>query len=220
MFGLDPAHGAIDGAHDDRLGLDDVLAEFHALEHRAVGYAGRREQAIAAHHVLDLVFLARVLDAHFRRALAPLLGVEHETALHLAADAAQSRGRQHAFGRAADAEIDIDAGLIRLRGVDYAGHVAVADQAHRRAGLAHRRDDIGVARAIEDHGGDVLRLYALGLGELADVFIGRSVEIDDILRITGPDRDLVHIDVGGVQERPLFGNGKRGDGPRHVLGAQ
>ena len=39
-----------------------------------------------------------------QRALALLLGVEHQPALHLAADAAQRRRRQHALGRAADAE--------------------------------------------------------------------------------------------------------------------
>ena len=50
----------------------------------------------------------------FARALALLLGVEDQPALHLAADAAQRRRRQHAFGRAADAEIDVDAGLRRV----------------------------------------------------------------------------------------------------------
>ena len=33
-----------------------------------------------------------------------------QPALHLAADAAERRRRQHAFGRAADAEVDVDAG--------------------------------------------------------------------------------------------------------------
>ena len=48
------------------------------------------------------------------RAGALLLGVEDQPALHLAADAAQRAGRQHAFRRGADAEIDVDAGLLRL----------------------------------------------------------------------------------------------------------
>ena len=39
-------------------------------------------------------------------------------------------------------------------GVDHAGDVAVGDQAHRRAGLAHRRDQLGVARPVEDQRGD------------------------------------------------------------------
>ena len=63
-------------------------------------------------------------------------------------------------------------------------------------------------------------LHALGLGETQDVFVGRRVEIDDALRIAGADRDLVHIDVGRVQQRAVLGHGERGDGARHVLGAQ
>ena len=86
--------------------------------------------------------------------------------LHLAADAAQRRRRQHAFRRAADAEIDVDAGL-RLGAMDHAGDVAVGDQRHRGAGLADRRDHVGMARPVEQDRGDLRRLDALGLGEVA-----------------------------------------------------
>src|ERR1700719_4665914 len=54
---------------------------------------------VAAHHVLDQIFLARILDAHLGGALALLVGVDDQPALHLAADAAQRRRRQHTFGR-------------------------------------------------------------------------------------------------------------------------
>src|SRR5215204_1445332 len=92
VLGANPPHRAGDGAHHHRFGLDDtILAEAHALEQIAVGHAGRREQAIAFDHVFDAVLLARIFDAHLDGALALLLGVEHEPALHLAADAAQRR---------------------------------------------------------------------------------------------------------------------------------
>src|SRR5882724_1570205 len=55
VFGLDVAHGAGDRAHHHGLGLDDVLAEFHARQQRTCGDAGRREQAVAARHVLDAI---------------------------------------------------------------------------------------------------------------------------------------------------------------------
>src|ERR1700722_17055240 len=60
----DAPHGAARRAHHHGLGLDDAVAESDAAQHAAVGDAGRREQAVAAHHVFDQVFLARVLDAH------------------------------------------------------------------------------------------------------------------------------------------------------------
>src|SRR6202163_1790542 len=107
----DTPHGAARRAHHYGLGLDDAVAESDAAQHAPVGDAGRRKQTIAAHHVLDLIFLARILDAHLGGALALLVGVDHQPALHLAADAAQRRCRQYALGRAADAEINVDAGL-------------------------------------------------------------------------------------------------------------
>ena len=50
-------------------------------------------------------------DQHRARARAAGIG-DDEAALDLPADAAQRRGGQHAFGRAAGAHIDVDAGLV------------------------------------------------------------------------------------------------------------
>src|SRR5450756_2265363 len=105
VFGLDVTHRAGDRTHHHGLGLDHVLAELDARQQRAGGDAGRGEQAVAPHHILDAVDHARIGDAHLGRARAVLLGIEDQPALHLAADAAQRRRRQHAFGRAAGADI-------------------------------------------------------------------------------------------------------------------
>src|SRR5262249_59942884 len=100
VLGADPAHRAGNRAHYHRLGLDRVLAEAHAVEQRAVGDAGCCEQTVALDHVADLVLLARVLDAHRGGTRALLFGIEHEDALHLAADATQRRRGEYSFGRA------------------------------------------------------------------------------------------------------------------------
>src|SRR5580692_12612613 len=118
VLGLDPAHCAGGRAHHHGLGLDDAGPEAHALQQRAGGDAGRREYAVALHHVVHRVFLARILDAHLAGALALFLGVEHEAALDLPADAGERRGREHALGRAADADVDVDAGGLRIGRVD------------------------------------------------------------------------------------------------------
>ena len=62
--------------------------------------------------------------------------------------------------------------------------------------------------------------HALGLGEIADVLLRRRVEIDHALGIAGADRDLVHVDVGRVEQRAALGHRHGGDRARHVLGAQ
>ncbi len=86
--------------------------------------------------------------------------------------------------------------------------------------LADRGDHVGVARPVEQNGGDLRRLDALGLGQPDDVLIRRRIEIDGALRITRTDGDLLHVAIRRVQQRAGVRHGERGDGARHVLGAQ
>src|SRR5260370_35551931 len=129
VIGLDVAHGPGDRAHHHGLGLDHVLAELDAREQRTVGDAGGGEQAVASHNVFDAVDHARIGDPHLAGALALLFGVEYQPALHLAADAAQRRRRQHAFGRAAGADIHIDPGIVRVGAMEDARDGALGDWA-------------------------------------------------------------------------------------------
>ncbi len=124
------------------------------------------------HHVLDAVDQLRIGDAHLVRALALLLAVEDQPALHLAADAAQRRRRQHALGRAAGADIHVDSGIIRVGAMNDARHVAIGDQPHRGAGAADAGDDVGVARTIEHQDRDRGSLDTLGLGQPPNI-VGR-----------------------------------------------
>ena len=103
--------------------------------------------------------------------------------------------------------------------MDHAGNVAVADQPDRRACAAHFFDQAGMARPVEDAGGDLRNRHALGLGQVTDVFHRRRIDIDDAVRIAGADGDLFHVDIGRVEQAALFGD--RDDGQRigQVLGA-
>ena len=160
------------------------------------------------------------MHAHLVGAFALLLAVEDQPALHLAADAAQRGRRQHAFGRAAGADIHVDAGIVGIGAMDHARHVAVGDQAHRGPGAADGGNDIGVARTVEHQHGDRGGIDALRLGQPANIVGGRRVELDDALVVTGTDRDLLHVDVGRMQQRAAIGHRHGRDRARHVLGAQ
>ena len=81
-------------------------------------------------------------------------------------------------------------------------------------------DDVGVAQPVEHQHGDRRRLDALGFGETADVVGRRCVEFDDALGIARTDRDLLHVDVGRMQQRAAIGHRHGRDRARHVLGAQ
>ena len=86
--------------------------------------------------------------------------------------------------------------------------------------LADAGDDLGVARPVEQQRGDLRRLDALGLGQIANVVLRRRIEIDDALRVARADRDLLHVDVRRMQQRAAVGHRHGGDRARHVLGAQ
>src|SRR4051794_3336525 len=100
MLAADPADGAGRGAHDDAFGRDAVRPALDPLQQRAVGDTGGREDAVALGEVFEMVDAVEVLDAPFRRPLLLVVVAEQEAALELAADAAQSRGGEHALRRA------------------------------------------------------------------------------------------------------------------------
>ena len=126
----------------------------HALEQLAVGDAGGGEEAVVARHeVVGAQHLVEVV-AGVEGGVALVVVAGPEPALELAAHALEGGGGDDALGRAADAEEDVGA-RVGQGGGDGAGHVAVGDEADAGAGLADLGDEVVVAGAVEDHGGDV-----------------------------------------------------------------
>ena len=201
------------------MGGDAAAHIMDAVEQPARRHARGGEDDVARGHFLKLVLLVEVLDAHFRGAGLLLFLLGDETALHLAADAAQRRGRQHAFGRTALTDIDVDAG-IGIRRRDHAGHVAIGDELHPGACLTHLADKLRMAGAVENAGRDLFDGHALFLGQRADIVGGIGIEIDKALGIAAADGDLVHIGVGRVQERAALRRREHGHRIRHRLGGQ
>ena len=132
-------------------------------------------------------------------AAALVVVAEQQTALHLAADAAQRRGGQHALGRAARADIHVDPGF-RVGGGDDSADVAVGDQHDARAGGAHLGDQFGMARTVEDADDEIGDLGLLRLGEIFQVNRRLLVDIDKIVGQSAADRDFVHINIWRVEK--------------------
>ena len=61
---------------------------------------------------------------------------------------------------------------------------------------------------------------ALGLGQAAQIFGRAEVDIDESGREAGTDGDLVHIDVGRVEQRAAFGDRQHRQRVGHGLGAE
>ena len=162
--------------------------------------------------------LVEVGDAPFARAGAFVVVAEQQPALELATDAAQRGAGEDAFRCAARAHVDVD-GRVGIGGGDDAGDVAVTDQHHADAKAAQLGDQRFVARAVEDAGDDLVGSHALGRGDRLDILGRRLVEIDDAGGQARADRDLVHINVGRVEQAARFGDGEHREAVRTGLGA-
>src|SRR5262249_57806567 len=72
-------------------------------------------------------------------------------------------------------------------------------------------DEVLGARPVEDGHDQVVDVAIQGEGDRLQVVLHRGSKVD--LPFGGrPDHDLVHVDVGGVQEPALLGGGEDGDG--------
>src|SRR4051794_39924472 len=69
-----------------------------------------------------------------------------------------------------------------------------------------------MARAVEYADEQLGKLGTLGLGEVAQVVFDRFIKIDDVVRQVTADRDLVHVDIGRVEEAAFFRHGDHGQG--------
>ena len=74
-------------------------------------------------------------------------------------------------------------------------------------------------RAIEHADDDIRRGHALGFCHCLHILGRRLGEIDNPLGITGSDRQLVHIDVGRIEQAAFRSRCEHGQGVRACLGS-
>src|SRR5256714_1295838 len=218
--GVNEAYVARLGRHHERVCASARAEEADAAQERAVGDARRDEDDLpAGREVVRVVDLVRVADAHLLQAREPLLGgrdlglvnaqafvVEDEACLNLPVQTLHGRGCEHAFGRAADAHqgVYVRAGDRRRYP---RGEVAVADEPDARARLTHVLYELPVARAVEDDDGQVFDVAAKPARDGLEVVLDGRVNVNRAAR-RRPDDDLVHVDVGRVQEPAALGGGE------------
>ena len=74
-----------------------------------------------------------------------------------------------------------------------------------------------MAWAVKDADNQFMRRHAFFGGDRGNIFRNSFVQIDDVWRIARPDGDLVHVDIGGVEQIALFGHGEHGQRVRASL---
>jgi hypothetical protein len=190
-----------------------------AAHELAVSDAGGGEEAVVAAHEIvggeDGVEVVTRLDG----CGAFLVVAGPQPALQLSAHALEGGGGDHAFGRASDAEQDVGA-RVGPRGGDGTGHVAVGDEADACARRPHLGDELGVAVAVEDDGGDVTHGLAEGLGHGLEVLGRRAADVDGSGRV-GSDGDLLHVDARArVEHGAPLAHGDDGEGVAPAEGGE
>ncbi len=164
----------------------------HAVQQLAAGDAGCRESYVVAFHKViggQNLFQVDALGLHAR----PLLLIARpDFALDLATDAFQGCCGQHGFRCATSTQQHIDAGVVFHRGHDSRENIAIGNQANARAGLADLLDHCGMARAIQDHNGDIVNARITRFGDIVQVVRNGRVDIDQASG-SGTNGDFFHV---------------------------
>ena len=162
--GVDDANRARLRAHHHRLRRRAAGEKMDAIEIVAIGDARGREHHVTRGQFLDRKLLLDVANAHFFCALNFFIVARRQATLKFAADTAQRRRGEHAFGRAANAKQQIDAGF-RLGRRNRCRDITITDETNPRSRLAHFFDDRFMSRAGQNDNREVLDVAAFGFGQ-------------------------------------------------------
>src|SRR5918911_1577123 len=203
--------------------------EAYAAQERPVGDArGGEDDSLAGGEIVRVVNLVWIVDAHLVQPFDDLLACGHfvlidaealrvkdQAGLNLSVQALHGRRRQNAFGRASDAHQRVNF-FSRDGRRDARRKVAIADQAYARARFAHLADQLLVARAVQDDDGQIFHVAPKAARDVLQVVFDGRVDVYSAAR-RGTDDDLVHVDVGRIEEAAPLCGGEHGDG---VVGSE
>src|SRR3954447_6591417 len=219
MLADDVADGPALGPHDQGAGGCAAGAVANTLHELPVGDAGRDEEdVVAADEVVGAEHAGKVVTGR-DSALAFGVVLGPQLALDDATDALDRAGRDDALRRAADAEQQIDAGVV-ARGHDGAGHVTVADELDPGTCIPDLLHQVAVPGSVEHHDGHVFDRAVLGFGDRLDVVLDRRFDVD-VVGSVRPGDELLHVEDGGrVIHRAAIRHRHDGDRVVHALGGQ
>ena len=149
--------------------------------------------------------MIEISDPPFPRSCALVVVAEQQPPLELPADTAQRRCCKHAFGRATRSHIHVDR-RVRIGRRDHAGHVAVADQHDAAAQRAQLGNQFLMARPIKHTDNDLARFHAFCGGDGCHIFGRCLVQIDNAVGIARAHGQLVHINIGGIEQIAMLGH--------------
>ena len=164
--------------------------------------------------ILGAIDLLEVRDSHRATAIFILGLVHDQSSEDLAVQTPHRRGRQDPFRRAAGAHDRVDSRADDRRR-DAGRQVAVADQANAGPGGADLVDQLLMARPVEHRDDEIDHAAAETAGNRLEILVHRRIEAHVILRARSDDQ-LLHVEIGRVQQSSLGRGGEHRDGVRRA----
>ena len=124
--------------------------------------------------------------------------VREKFRLHVAAEALEAYGCEHAFRCAAAAENHMDAAALDAT-VDGRYHITVGDETDAGAGCASFADDAFMSFAVEDNDAEIRDFSVHGFGHAGQVFGDRCIDVDAAFG-SRADANFLHIHIRCMEQ--------------------
>jgi hypothetical protein len=229
---IDETGTVVQGGDDQAAGAGAVGFELDALEQQTVGDArGGKDHVLAAGQFMGFVDPVGIADAHFRQASQvafprqplPFLRLGHgrvvdELTLEMAAEATHGRGGDDTFRSRSNPHQRMGARAVKSAG-DGGADIAVADGLDPGTGSTDLSNQTLVACPVHADDDQLVDPEPQALRQDLQVFSGGVADVNLALGRRG-SRQLVHVEVGSVEQAPSLAGGQNGHGTVLGVGAE
>lgn len=232
MHGVGEAAGVVQIANHQAASAGAVLFELNAIEEQTISDAAASEtNMLAAGQLLCFVDLVGIADAHLRETrqvalfghVSPFGGlsnrrVVHQLTLEVTTESTHGSGGNHTFRGSTNAHQAVGSGASKTAG-NGGLNVAVGDGLDASTGGTDLSDQILVTRTIHHHDVQLVDGETQALAEDLDVFSGRFTDVHLALG-SRRSSQLLHVEVGGVEQTTAIGSGENSHRAALVEGAK
>ena len=232
MHGVGEAAGVVQVANHQAASAGAVLFELNAIEEQTISDAASSEtNMLAAGQLLCFVDLVGIADAHLRETrqvalfghVSPFGGLSHSRVVHqltleVTTKSAHGSGGDDTFRGSTNAHQAVSSGASETAG-DGGLNVTIRDGLNASTGGTDLSDQIFVTGPIHHHDVQLVDGETQALTEDLDVFSGRFTDVHLALG-SRRSSQLLHVEVGGIEQTTAIGSGKNSHRAALVEGAE
>src|SRR6267143_144747 len=216
---IDEAHLPLIERQNHRTCAHAFAEKPDALQQISVRHSRARENHfLPRRQIFGVVNTLQILHAHFCQAFRVLRLADHQPRKNLPIQAAQRRGRKHAFRRAARAHHCVHARSDHRRG-NPGREVAIANQPDARTRRAYLFNELFVPRPVQYDHHEIFNVAVQPLGNRLQVVGYRCIQVHRAFARRSHDQ-FFHVQVGRVQQPAALARRQHRDGIRRARRAQ